>query len=156
MLDFITFHAHLVAPDNRLETIVLAEPLRDIRTELHSYATLAGTTTWRGLWVRPEHLHHQARLPGLLLAMSVQFSDVVELDAVVGEEAAVKDEVLFANQRGKRESGERLGERLEEALVVLGLALAFEAIDTVHVVRLVVSAVEEELAGAHPLVGIEE
>ena len=40
--------------------------------------------------------------------------------------------------------------------VVLGFALALEAIYLVHVVRLVVSTVEEELIRSQPLVCIQE
>ena len=41
-------------------------------------------------------------------------------------------------------------------LVVLGLALALEAVDSVHVVCLVVSTVQEELVRSQPLVSVEE
>lgn len=41
-------------------------------------------------------------------------------------------------------------------LVVLGLALALEAVDPVHVICLVVSTVQEELVRSQPLVSVEE
>lgn len=41
-------------------------------------------------------------------------------------------------------------------LIVLGLALALKTIDAVHVVRLVVSTVEEEAAWSQHLVSVQE
>lgn len=55
----------------------------------------------------------------------------------------MKDEVLVSDEGGERKSGERFGEDLEDALVVFVLAFAFEAVHSVHIVRLVVAAIEE-------------
>ena len=54
-----------------------AKLLRHIRSELHAYATLTGTTAGCGLGICPEHLHHESRLARLPLTMSVQLPDVV-------------------------------------------------------------------------------
>lgn len=156
MLNLVTVHADLVRTDDGLETVVLTEPFGDIRTELESNTSLAGPTARRRLRVGPQHLHHQTLLPGLPLVVSVQFSDVIQSRLVVGEETAVQDQVLAANQGSQRQSREGLREDLEHSFVVLGLALAFEPIDLVHIIRLVVSAVEEDSVGAQPLVGIQE
>lgn len=48
------------------------------------------------------------------------------------------------------------GRRIELPLVVLGLALSFETVDTVHIIRLVVTTVEEEAVRTQPLVGVEQ
>lgn len=40
--------------------------------------------------------------------------------------------------------------------VVLGLAFALEAVDLVHVVRLMVATVQEEAVGTQPLVSVQE
>lgn len=40
-------------------------------------------------------------------------------------------------------------------LIVLGFALAFEAVYLVHIICLVVSSVQEEVLGPQPLVGVE-
>lgn len=40
-------------------------------------------------------------------------------------------------------------------LVVLGLAFSFKAVDLVHVIRLVVTTIQEEAIGAQPFVSVE-
>ena len=103
MLHIVSIHAHLVAPDDRLQPVPFAEPLRDIRPELETDAPLAWAPAGVVLRVRPQHLHHQPRLPGLPLPVPVQLPNVVERDFVVREEAAVEDEVLVPNQGGQGE-----------------------------------------------------
>lgn len=88
--------------------------------------------------------------------MPVQLPDIIQGDIVVREETTVKHQVLAANQRGQGQGGEGLGEDLEHALVVFGLALAFKAVHAVHIICLVVSTVEEELIWPQPLVCVEE
>lgn len=156
MLNFVTVHTDLVRTDDGFETVVLTEPFGDIRAKLKPNTSLAGPTARRGLRVGPQHLHHQALLPGLPLVVSVQFSDVIQGRLVVGEKTAVQDQILVSNQGSQRQSGERLGEDLEHPLVVLGLAFTFEPIDLVHIIRLVISAVEENSVGTKPLVGVQE
>ena len=156
MLDLVTFHAYLVRPDNGLETVVLAEALCNIRSELQADATLAGTSAWAGLRIGPEHLHHETRLSRLALLESVQFSHIIQSNLVVGEETAVEHKVLLADKGCQREGGEGLGEELEYAFGVLGLALSLKTIHPVHVVCLVVASVEEERVGVQPLVGVQE
>lgn len=46
--------------------------------------------------------------------------------------------------------------RISVPLVVFGLAFALKAVDLVHVVRLVVAAVQEETVRAQPLVSVQE
>lgn len=83
MLHLISFHSNLMTPDYGFQSIVLAESLGDIGSELQADASLAGPSTRHRLWVGPEHLHHQACLPWLSLFVSVEFSDVVQRDFVV-------------------------------------------------------------------------
>ncbi len=91
MLFLIPLHADLVASDDSIQSVLLAEPLRDIGPELHSDTPLAGAPAWCRLGIGPQHLHHQAGLARLPLRMSVYFSDVVEADVVVGEQPAVEN-----------------------------------------------------------------
>lgn len=152
VLDFVSLHAHLVGSDDSLQAVVLAEPLGDIGSKLKTDTTLAGSTSRLGLRVGPEHLHHQTRLAGLALVVTVEFPDIVQCDLVVGEETAVKNEVLATNQCSQGKGREGLGEDLEDPLIILGLAFSLESVDLVHIIRLVVTAVEEETVGPQPLV----
>lgn len=77
MLDFVAVHPDLVTTDDGLQAVLLTEALGDIRTELKSNTTLAGTAALLFLRVGPEHLHHQACLTGLALVVSVELADVV-------------------------------------------------------------------------------
>lgn len=102
MLFFVAFHANFVASDDGFQPVLLAEPFCDIRSELHANTALAGSAARLSLWVRPQHLHHQACLSRLLLLVAVQFSDVIQGDVVIREEAAVKHKVFVANQGSQR------------------------------------------------------
>ncbi|KAF2826569.1 hypothetical protein CC86DRAFT_32240, partial [Ophiobolus disseminans] len=156
VLDLIAVHAHLVRPDDCVEAVVLAETLGDVGPELQADAALAGPPAGRRLRICPEHLHHEPGLARLALLEAVELAHVVERDLVVGEQAAVQDKVLLADERGERQHGEGLGEQLEHALRVLRPALALKAVHAVHIVRLVVAAVEEEAARVQPLVGVQQ
>ena len=100
VLLFVTLHPDLVTSDDGFETILLAEALGDIGSELQTDATLAGSSAGCGLRVGPEHLHHETTLTWLALVMAVELPDVVESDVVVREEAAVKHKVLVADESG--------------------------------------------------------
>lgn len=104
MLDLVPIHANFVASNDGLEAIVLAETLSDVGTKLHADTTLAGPAALLFLRVSPEHLHHEAGLAWLLLLVSVEFADVIEGDLVVGEQAAVKNQVL-ATDKGSQGQG---------------------------------------------------
>jgi hypothetical protein len=156
VLDFVTFHSDLVRTDDGFEVVGLAEALSDVGPELETYTTLAGTAAGLRLGVCPEHFHHEARLAGLPLLEAVQLPHVIESDLVIGKQTAVQDEVLLANQRCKGQGRERFREEFEDALVVFGTALALEAVHSVHVVRLMIATVEEELGRVQPLVSIEK
>ena len=97
MLDLVPVHPYLVAANDRLQPVALAEVLRDIRPELHADAALAGAAAGGRLWVRPQHFHHEAALAWLALLVAVQLADVVKRDGVVGEEAAVQNEKSLAD-----------------------------------------------------------
>ena len=156
MLDLIPLHPDLVTSNNRLKPVILAKPLGDIRPKLQPNPSLARAPPILRLWIRPQHLHHQPRLARLPLPMSIQLPDIVQARLVVAKQPAMQCQIFRPDQRRERERREGLGEELEGPLVVLCLALALEAVHLVHVVRLVVAAVEEEGAGAQPLVGVEE
>jgi hypothetical protein len=66
-----------VTADDGLQAVLLAEALGDIRAELHAYAALAWASAGFRLGICPQHLHHQAGLPGLPLLVPVQFPDIV-------------------------------------------------------------------------------
>lgn len=154
MFNLITTHANLMRTDNRFQSVSLTKALRDIRTELQTHATLARPPTRLGLRISPQHLHHQPRLAGLSLLMSVQLADIIKRDLVIREETSVEHEELASDQGSEGQRTEGLREELEGAFVILRLALALEAVDAVHVVRLVVAAVEEEVVGVEKLVGV--
>lgn len=115
MLHLIAIHADLVASNNGLQTIVFAEFLGDIRAKLHADTTLAGPTALLLLGISPQHLHHQTRLAGLSLVVSVQLANVFQRNLVIREETAVQDQVLVANQGSQGKSRETLGEELEDS-----------------------------------------
>jgi hypothetical protein len=116
VLDLITIHANLVTSDNSLKAVLLAKLLGDVRSELHTDTTLAGSSAVLLLGVRPEHLHHQTSLAWLSLVVSVQFSNVIECDVVVREQASVEDQVLLANESSQCQSRETLREQLKDPI----------------------------------------
>lgn len=77
MLLLIAIHTDLVATDDSLQTVLLAELLGDVGSELHTHATLAGTAAGLRLRVGPEHLHHETGLTRLSLLVSVKLPDVI-------------------------------------------------------------------------------
>lgn len=101
MLFLIAIHTDFVASNDGLQTILLAEALRDIGTKLHANTTLAWATAGLGLRVCPQHFHHQTSLAWLALLVAVQFADIVQSDVVVGEQTSMQHEVLLANQSGQ-------------------------------------------------------
>ena len=127
MLHLITVHADLVATNNRLKPVVLAEPLGDIRSKLHADTALAGTTTGLLLGIGPQHLHHQTGLTGLALSVPVEFADVVQRDLVVREQTTVQHQVLGSDQGGEGEGGETLREELEDPALVSFLYQDYDA-----------------------------
>lgn len=181
MLNLITVHAHLVTSDNSFEAVLFTEFLGDVGSELHTNASLARSSSRLVLGISPQHLHHQARLAGLSLVVSVQFADVVQSNAIIGEETTVKNQILLANKGSQCQCRETFGEKLEDPacvcgqlrilnlfsqshsfpipcspLVVLCLAFTLESIYSVHVVCLVVASVQEETVGSQPFVGVQE
>ena len=156
MLNFIALHADLMRANDGLQPVSLAEALGHVRAELQTHTSLAGSTTGLGLRIRPEHLHHQTLAARLSLAMSVEFPDIVERGLVVREESAVQHEILVADQGGQRQGREGFGKHFEHGFGVFGLAFALEAVDHVHVIRFVVSAIDEDVVGEEPLVCVEE
>lgn len=113
MLLFIAVHSNLVTPDDSIQAILVAESLRDIRSELHADTSLAGTSARGGLGICPQHLHHQPSLTRLSLSMSVQLSNVVQCDIVIREQTTVEHQVLFTDQGGQGQRRETLREQLE-------------------------------------------
>ena len=83
MLLFIAVHADLVAPDDGIEPVLLAEPSGDVWPELHTDTALARSSAGGRMGISPEHLHHQPRLAGLSLLVPVQLPDVIESDVIV-------------------------------------------------------------------------
>lgn len=114
VLHLVPVHAHLVAPNHRLQPVPLAEPLGDVGPELHADSALAGAPAGLVLRVGPQHLHHQPGLARLPLVVPVQLPDVVQRDGVVREETAVEDEVLGSDEGGEGQSRETLREELED------------------------------------------
>ncbi|CRK35665.1 hypothetical protein BN1708_001297 [Verticillium longisporum] len=113
VLHLVTIHADFVTADDSLETVVLAELLGDVRAELHADTALAGTTTRLLLGIGPEHLHHETRLARLALLVPVESTDVIEGDLVVGEQTAVQNEILGADEGRQGQGREAFGEELE-------------------------------------------
>lgn len=59
----------------------------------------------------------------------------------------MKHKVLLANEGCQRKRGEGLGEQFEHALGVLGPTFTLETVHPVHIVRLVIAAIQEEGIG---------
>jgi len=89
VLDLVTFHPHLMASDDGVESIGFTKPLRHIWPKLQTHPTLARPSSGRRLWICPEHLHHQTGLARLPLSMPVQLPYVVERGLVVREKATM-------------------------------------------------------------------
>lgn len=156
VLFLITLHTHFVTANDGLQAVLFAEALGDIWSELHSNTTLARATARLGLRVCPQHFHHEAGLARLSLVVAVQLSNIIQSDIIIGEETSVKHEVLLADQSSQRQCRKAFREELEDALIVLGLAFTLETVNPVHVVRLVVAAIQEESIWPQPLVGIQQ
>lgn len=116
MLDFISIHAHLVTSDDSIQAVLLAKLGGDIWSELHSDTSLARSATWFVLRVSPKHLHHETSLTRLSLVMPVQLANVIQGDAVVGEQSTVENQVLLANQCRQGQCRKALGEQLERSV----------------------------------------
>ena len=98
MFNFVSSHSDFVASNHGIKTIGIAKGFRDVRTELQPHATFTGTATRVGLWVCPEHFVYEAFAGRLTSGMSVNLTDVVQGDAIFGEESAVQDEVFVPYQ----------------------------------------------------------
>src|SRR4051812_6638914 len=55
MLFFVAFHPDFMASNNSIQPIVFAESLCDIRTKLHTHASLARPSARFGLGISPQH-----------------------------------------------------------------------------------------------------
>lgn len=156
VFDLIPLHANLMRSDDSLQAIALTEPLGNIRAKLESDSAFTRPPTRRGLRISPEHLHHQSFLSRLPLLVPIQIPHIVQGNLIVREEASVQDKILRADEGGEWECAEGFGEEFEGALVVFGFAFTFKTVHTVHVVRLVVSAVQEKVLRVEELVTEEE
>jgi hypothetical protein len=103
MFDLVTLHPHFVTPNHRLEAIILAKALSDIRPKLQPDPSLARTSSVLWLRICPQHLHHQPALARLPLPMPVQLPNIVQARLVVAEQAAMQGEILPANQGRERQ-----------------------------------------------------
>lgn len=83
VFNLVALHADFVRTDDCLETVILAEALGNVWTELQTDTSLARPTSWLWLWVSPEHLHHQTLLTWLPLVVSVQLANIIQGDLVV-------------------------------------------------------------------------
>jgi hypothetical protein len=115
VLLFVSLHAHLVASDNCLQVVLVAELLGNVRPELHPNTTLAWASPWFLLRIGPEHLHHETRLTRLPLLVAVQLPDVVERHVIVREQAAVENEIVASDQGGEWKGREALREEFENS-----------------------------------------
>jgi hypothetical protein len=135
--DLVALVLDLVAAHHIFEAVLLEEGAGDVRAELHADASLALRTTARVLRVGPHQVAHEAVLGRLTIA--VDLANVVQSDAVLGEQAAVHHDHLGLDDVAEREEIEELGEYVEHLRAVLGFDLAIEAVHLVHVYALVVS-----------------
>lgn len=94
VLLLVTFHPDFVRTDDGVQTILVTEPLGNIRTELHAYTSLARSAPRGCLRISPEHFHHKTSLSGLSLLMPIQRADVVKCDLIVREQASMQNKVL--------------------------------------------------------------
>ena len=116
VLLLVSVHPNFVAANDGVEAVLVAESLGYIRSELHANATFARATARRGLRICPQHLHHQARLAGLSLGVSVELANIVKRDLVVGEQTSVENKILGADQGGERKSRKALREQFEDTI----------------------------------------
>lgn len=179
VLDFVAIHTNFVASNDCLKAIVLAEFLSNVGSELHSNSSFAGSSTGFILRVSPQHLHHETSLTRLSLVVSIELSNIVQRYVVIREQTAVENKILLANQCGQWKSRKTLREELEDPVrrrsvgfpqilsmessvvkrhapfVVFGFALSLKSVDAIHVIRLMVAAIEEETIWSQPFVGVQ-
>jgi hypothetical protein len=74
-----------MAPNDGFQPVLVAKLLGHIWTKLHTDAAFAWAATGFWLWICPQHLHHETRLAGLALLMSVEFPNIVQCHIVVRE-----------------------------------------------------------------------
>lgn len=98
MLLLVAFHSNLMAANDGLQTVVFTESLGDVRSKLHSNTSLAGPTTRFGLWVCPQHFHHQSCLARLPLVVPIELSNIIQGDLIIREQATVQYKVFLANE----------------------------------------------------------
>lgn len=89
MLFFITLHSDFMTSNDGIESIPLTEALCDIGSKLHTHASLAWASPRLALWIRPQHFHHETRMTGLALVVSVEFTNVIQRDFVIREKTTM-------------------------------------------------------------------
>mmetsp|Transcript_7011 Transcript_7011/g.19921 ORF Transcript_7011/g.19921 Transcript_7011/m.19921 type:complete len:468 (-) Transcript_7011:31-1434(-) len=137
MLDLVTLLFHLVAPDHEFQVVGLQEVVCHILSECDADPALRRRAALAALRVAPQHLRHEALVGGL--AVAVHLPDGVEGDVVRREEAPVNHEDLLVDDVAERQEAERLAEERVQVLVELFGYLALEAVELVHVSRLMIA-----------------
>mmetsp|Transcript_61070 Transcript_61070/g.157487 ORF Transcript_61070/g.157487 Transcript_61070/m.157487 type:complete len:248 (+) Transcript_61070:261-1004(+) len=153
MIQLVALLLHLMASDHQLQAVGLQEVLRDILPKSHANAALGGHAAPARLRIAPQHLRHQPLVGRLALA--VHLPNVVELHPIPREQAAMHDEDLAIDDVAQGQQAERLAEELVQLLIIFVRDLALEAVELVHVPRLVVAPCKVDVAGVEELPGKE-
>ena len=93
--NFVTVLFHLMRAENHIQTVGGQEIFGDILAESDADTTLTRSAARAFLRIGPQHLAEQAVILGLALA--VGFADVVEGDAILGEQTAMHNEDLVVD-----------------------------------------------------------
>merc|ERR1712050_575745 len=112
MLDAEALLAHLVAAEHQLQAVGLTELGCDILSEGDADTPLRRRAASSRIWVAPEHLHHQALI--IRLTLAIYPPDVVERYAVLGKEATMDDKDSAVQHMAKRQEVEGLAKEQVE------------------------------------------
>lgn len=131
----------------RTEVIVRQERLCDVWTERETDAALAWTASREWLRVTPHEVAHETAL--WRFPVAVDLLNVREGHVLIAKESTVDDQHLILEHRSEREPIEHFREKLHHRIVVLVLDFAFEAVDFVHVLGLVIAAEQVDMVREH-------
>ncbi|GIX66131.1 AAS bifunctional protein [Babesia caballi] len=160
-LDPLERAGHLVRPDAHLQLVEVQEGRRHVRPEPDAVRSpRADVPPVLVLRVRPQQVEDDAVLEAVRRRrahpLPVHLVDDVQRHAVVPEEPSVHDDDPLFNNHHQRQLPEDELEEVVDVPVVLGSDLPREPVGLVHVLRLVVAAVDDHRSWVRELEGEEQ
>lgn len=112
--------------------------MRDIRPKRHTHTPLTNLPAITRTGICPQQITHNALFRGL--PHPIGLPNILQLHPILREYAAMADKHLLVDDVGQWELAEELGEGVVDFGAVFRLDFAFEAVDHVDGLRLVVAA----------------